>query len=135
LRPRRLPVLPGGAAGARRHRLHPGARPVAPAHQDPRAGDCLGHRRRPPRTHHGGAVDMAAISLSEAGPFTEEQRALARTVRDVVTKRADSTAVRAAAESEAGYDVALWSLLCVQIGVAALAVPEEYDGIGAGYIE
>ncbi len=78
---------------------------------------------------------MAAISLSEAGPFTEEQRALARTVRDVVTKRADSTAVRAAAESEAGYDVALWSLLCEQIGVAALAVPEEYDGIGAGYIE
>ncbi len=77
----------------------------------------------------------SAISLSEAGPFTDEQRELARTVRDVVAKRADSAAVRAAAESPAGYDESLWTLLCEQVGVAALAVPEEYDGIGAGYLE
>ncbi|GAA4819692.1 acyl-CoA dehydrogenase family protein [Tomitella cavernea] len=76
-----------------------------------------------------------AISLSEAGPFSDEQRELARTVRDVVAKRADSAAVRAVAESDADYDAKLWSLLCEQIGVAALAVPEEFDGIGTGYFE
>ncbi|MDN5757542.1 MAG: acyl-CoA/acyl-ACP dehydrogenase [Tomitella sp.] len=75
------------------------------------------------------------ISLSDAGPLTDEQRSLARTVRDVVAKRADSAAVRSAIETDAGYDEALWSLLCDQVGVAALAVPEEYDGVGASYLE
>ena len=32
--------------------------------------------------------------------------------------------------SETGYDEALWQTLCEQIGVAALAIPEEYDGAG-----
>ena len=77
----------------------------------------------------------SAISLSEAGPLTEEQRALAQTVREVVARRADSAAVRAATETELGYDTALWQVLCEQIGVAALSIPEEYDGIGVGYLE
>jgi alkylation response protein AidB-like acyl-CoA dehydrogenase len=50
-------------------------------------------------------------------------------------KRSGSEAVRAAVETEAGYDTALWSALVEQIGVAALAVPEEYDGFGASLIE
>ena len=62
--------------------------------------------------------------------FSEEQQELASTVRSLLAKRADSAAVRAAAESEAGYDESLWQLLCEQIGVAALGIPEEYDGAG-----
>ena len=77
----------------------------------------------------------AAISLSEAGALTDDQRELAKTVRGVVAKHAGSEAVRAAAESNVGYDASLWSLLCEQIGVAALSIPEEYDGIGVGYLE
>ncbi len=62
---------------------------------------------------------------------TEEQEELAATVRSLLAKRADSAAVRAATESEAGYDTALWSALVEQVGVAALAIPEEHDGFGA----
>jgi len=40
--------------------------------------------------------------------------------------------VRRAIEQPAGYDVDLWRVLCDQIGVAALAVPERFGGVGAG---
>jgi alkylation response protein AidB-like acyl-CoA dehydrogenase len=66
---------------------------------------------------------------------TEEQDELAAVVRSLLDKRSDSAAVRAAAESEAGYDEALWQALCEQVGVAALPVPEEYDGFGASLVE
>ncbi len=66
---------------------------------------------------------------------TEDQVELAAAVRGLLAKRSDSEAVRAAAASEAGYDAALWETLCEQVGVAALAVPEEYDGIGASLVE
>ena len=67
--------------------------------------------------------------------LSEEQAELAATVRQVLGKQADSAAVRAASTSESGYDPALWSTLCEQIGVAALAIPEEYDGAGATFFE
>jgi alkylation response protein AidB-like acyl-CoA dehydrogenase len=66
---------------------------------------------------------------------TEEQDELARTVRGLLAKRADSAAVRAAVETPEGYDTGLWQALCEQIGVAALAIPEEYDGFGASLVE
>jgi alkylation response protein AidB-like acyl-CoA dehydrogenase len=66
---------------------------------------------------------------------TEEQEELAATVRGLLTKRSDSAAVRAAVQSEAGFDAELWSALCAQIGVAALAIPEEHDGFGASLVE
>ena len=61
---------------------------------------------------------------------TEEQSELATVVRDLISRRADSAAVRASIASEAGYDETLWSTLCEQIGVAALAIPEELGGAG-----
>ncbi len=67
--------------------------------------------------------------------LSEEQAELASTVRAVLTKQADPAAVRAAIASERGYDAALWSTLCEQVGVAALAIPEEYDGAGATFFE
>jgi alkylation response protein AidB-like acyl-CoA dehydrogenase len=67
--------------------------------------------------------------------FSEEQQELAATVRSLLTKRADSAAVRAAMVSETGYDVGLWQTLCEQIGVAALAIPEAYDGAGFSLLE
>ncbi|MCW2857330.1 MAG: acyl-CoA dehydrogenase [Marmoricola sp.] len=66
---------------------------------------------------------------------TEEQDELAATVRSLLARRSDSAAVRAAIATPAGYNDELWQLLCDQIGVAALPVPEEYDGIGASVIE
>jgi hypothetical protein len=67
--------------------------------------------------------------------LSEEQAELAATVRGLLDKRADSAAVRAASTSESGYDETLWATLCEQIGVAALAVPEEYDGVGVSFFE
>jgi alkylation response protein AidB-like acyl-CoA dehydrogenase len=67
--------------------------------------------------------------------LSEEQGELASTVRAVLTKQADSTAVRASIATDEGYDKALWSTLCEQVGVAALAIPEEYDGAGATFFE
>ena len=67
--------------------------------------------------------------------LTEEQTELAAIVRTLLDKRSDSSAVRAAVESGPGYDEALWEALCEQVGVAALPVPEEHDGAGAGFGE
>jgi alkylation response protein AidB-like acyl-CoA dehydrogenase len=66
---------------------------------------------------------------------TEEQQELAATLRALLTKRSGSEAVRAAAGTAAGYDEDLWTTLCEQVGVAALAVPEEHDGFGATLVE
>jgi alkylation response protein AidB-like acyl-CoA dehydrogenase len=55
---------------------------------------------------------------------------LRETVAALVTKHASPAAVRAAIESERGYDESLWRLLCEQVGAAALVVPEELGGAG-----
>ena len=66
---------------------------------------------------------------------TEEQDELASIVRSLLDKHSDSAAVRRATASDSGYDEALWRSLCEQVGVAALPVPEEYDGFGASLVE
>ncbi|MFB8279839.1 acyl-CoA dehydrogenase family protein [Nocardia colli] len=65
---------------------------------------------------------------------TEHQEFTA-SVRALLTKHAGSAAVRTAMDTELGYDQALWQRLCEQIGVAALAIPEEYGGVGASLVE
>jgi alkylation response protein AidB-like acyl-CoA dehydrogenase len=67
--------------------------------------------------------------------LSEEQTELVSTVRSLLAKRSDSQGVRAAVETPAGFDEDLWRTLCEQIGVAALALPEEYDGAGATLFE
>jgi alkylation response protein AidB-like acyl-CoA dehydrogenase len=61
---------------------------------------------------------------------TEERELLRETVAALVEKHASPEAVRGAMESERGYDESLWKLLCEQVGVAALVVPEELGGAG-----
>ncbi|OBI94990.1 acyl-CoA dehydrogenase [Mycobacterium alsense] len=62
--------------------------------------------------------------------MTEERQMLRETVAALVTKHANPAAVRAAMESDRGYDESLWRLLCEQVGAAALMVPEELGGAG-----
>jgi alkylation response protein AidB-like acyl-CoA dehydrogenase len=64
-----------------------------------------------------------------------EQTELASMVRDLLRKRSDSAAVRSAVGSPRGYDETLWSVLCSQVGVAALAIPEQYGGAGFTLVE
>jgi len=62
--------------------------------------------------------------------LSEERELLRETVAALVAKHAGPTAVRAAIESERGYDESLWQLLCEQVGAAALVIPEELGGAG-----
>ena len=61
---------------------------------------------------------------------TREHTELAGSVRALLDKRSDSQAVRRAIEHPAGFDTDLWATLCDQMGVAALAIPEEHGGAG-----
>jgi alkylation response protein AidB-like acyl-CoA dehydrogenase len=61
---------------------------------------------------------------------SEERQMLRDTVAALVTKHADPAAVRAAMESDRGYDESLWRLLCEQVGAAALVIPEDLGGAG-----
>ena len=60
----------------------------------------------------------------------EERQLLRQSVAALVSKHATSDANRRAMDSVTGYDEALWSMLCEQVGVAALVVPEEIGGAG-----
>jgi alkylation response protein AidB-like acyl-CoA dehydrogenase len=62
--------------------------------------------------------------------MSDEREMLRDTVSAIVAKHATSEAVRRAMDSERGYDEALWTLLCEQVGAAALVVPEEMGGAG-----
>jgi alkylation response protein AidB-like acyl-CoA dehydrogenase len=67
--------------------------------------------------------------------LTEERLALREVVRALLEKHSTSAAVRAAVDTPRGYDETLWTRMCEQVGVAALAIPEEYGGAGAGVWE
>lgn len=60
----------------------------------------------------------------------EERQQLRQSVAALVGKHATSEANRRAMDSATGYDESLWSMLCEQVGVAALVVPEEVGGAG-----
>lgn len=62
--------------------------------------------------------------------MTEERQLLRQTVATLIDKHSPPEAVRRAMDSERGYDEQLWAMLCEQVGVAALVVPEEFGGAG-----
>ncbi len=62
--------------------------------------------------------------------MSDERDMLRDTVASIVDKHAGSESVRRAMASERGYDEALWTLLCEQVGAAALVIPEELGGAG-----
>lgn len=67
--------------------------------------------------------------------LTDEQNELVKTLHAVLERHAGSAAIRRGAASERGYDKELWRLLAEEIGVASLAIPEEYGGAGCSWIE
>ncbi|MCA1008454.1 acyl-CoA/acyl-ACP dehydrogenase [Rhodococcus hoagii] len=73
--------------------------------------------------------------MSGVGVFTEEQIELRKIVAQLLAKRADPAALRKTLESGEAFDRGLWDLLCQQVGVSALAIPEEFGGFGATLVE
>ncbi len=67
--------------------------------------------------------------------FTEEQRELRETARSFLADRSGSEQVREAMESPTGWDEATWKQIGAELGWTAVHVPEEFGGIGMGYVE
>jgi alkylation response protein AidB-like acyl-CoA dehydrogenase len=65
--------------------------------------------------------------------FTDDQRDIQRTARDLLAERAKPERVREHAESQR-MDTKLWQELC-ELGWPGIAVAEEYGGQGLGTIE
>ena len=76
---------------------------------------------------------MTASDLSLL--YTEDEDALRSAVRSLLEDRSPWSAVLARTESGEPYDADLWRRLAADVGVAALAVPEEQGGAGASWRE
>ncbi|MEU4076616.1 acyl-CoA dehydrogenase [Streptomyces venezuelae] len=68
-------------------------------------------------------------------PLTEEQQEIRRTLRDLLAERAGPQENRAATATPQGYDPELWARMSGALGLAGLALPEEYGGVGCGPAE
>ena len=56
-------------------------------------------------------------------------------MRDFLAAKSGEQQVRAAIETERGYDEDLWRQMASQLGLPGLALPEEYGGDGFGFTE
>jgi alkylation response protein AidB-like acyl-CoA dehydrogenase len=64
--------------------------------------------------------------------LTEEEQALAESVRKFVADRSPLTSLRQLIDSGEPYDPAVWKQMTAQLGLAGLTIPEEDGGVGAG---
>jgi alkylation response protein AidB-like acyl-CoA dehydrogenase len=67
--------------------------------------------------------------------FTEEQEMIRDTAAAFLAEVSDSAAVRSAMATEEGFDRELWSRICSEMYWQAIHIPEEYGGMGLGYVE
>ncbi|MCX5421563.1 acyl-CoA dehydrogenase family protein [Streptomyces sp. NBC_00078] len=67
--------------------------------------------------------------------FTAEQGEIRRTLRELLRKRCGPEELRAALDTPAGHDPALWTALADQLGLPGLALPEAYGGAGCSVTE
>ncbi len=67
--------------------------------------------------------------------FTEDQEALRESARVFLADQSSSERVRAAMESERGYDHDVWTRVAQEMGWTAITVPEDHGGLGLGYVE
>ncbi|MBY8339831.1 acyl-CoA/acyl-ACP dehydrogenase [Streptomyces spinosirectus] len=67
--------------------------------------------------------------------FTAEQEEIRRTLRELLHKRCGPEELRAALDTPAGHDPALWTALADRLGLPGLALPEEYGGAGCSVTE
>ena len=66
--------------------------------------------------------------------FSEEQKLLQKTVRDVIEERAPLQVNRDVLEGDTAYDADLWKA-AAELGWQGAVIPEEYGGSGFGYLE
>ena len=67
--------------------------------------------------------------------FSEDQNELRRAARRFLEVASSEERVRAAMETERGYDVATWAQLSEELAWTALTIPEQYGGLGMSYLD
>ena len=67
--------------------------------------------------------------------FTEEQQMIRDTAGSFLAEVSTSEAVRKAMASDTGFDEALWQQICAEMYWQAIHIPEEFGGMGLGYVE
>ena len=66
---------------------------------------------------------------------TEEQESLRDVMKSFLARYSSEDAVRAVMDGSDGYDAKAWQMAAEQIGVQALAIPEDVGGAGYGFDE
>lgn len=67
--------------------------------------------------------------------FTQEQNMIRDTAQAFLSDVSSSEAIRRAMETSQGFENETWQRICTEMYWQALHVPEEYGGLGLGYIE
>src|SRR5260370_19063604 len=73
--------------------------------------------------------------MSHTFIFTDEQLELQATVRGFLADKSAEDAVWRLMATPSGYDPDVWKQMSDQLGRQGMAVPEEYEGVGFGYVE
>lgn len=67
--------------------------------------------------------------------FTDEQAMIAETAAAFFSEQATSERTRLAMDKAGGHDAALWSAFTQELGLAGVALPETFGGVGLGLVE
>jgi len=67
--------------------------------------------------------------------FNEEQEELRESARSFLAAHSSSEQVRQAMASDLGFDPAVWKRIGAELGWTSVIIPEEYGGLGLGYVE
>jgi acyl-CoA dehydrogenase len=67
--------------------------------------------------------------------LTSDQLMIRDAAQSVLADASDSPAVRAAMETEAGFDPKIWQRIGGELGWCGTAIPEQYGGLGLGPVE
>lgn len=67
--------------------------------------------------------------------FTDEQEMIRETAAQFLQDNCDSAAVRAVMATESGFDADMWQRICSEMYWSAIHIPEQYGGLGLGFIE
>ncbi|AOE83972.1 acyl-CoA dehydrogenase family protein [Pseudomonas sp. TCU-HL1] len=67
--------------------------------------------------------------------FSDEQEMIRESAESFLADVSHSAAVRAAMATELGHDPELWQRLCGEMVWPAIHIPEQYGGLGLGFVE
>ena len=67
--------------------------------------------------------------------FNQDQQMIAETAETFLVSQSSSERVRAAMATELGFDENLWAQITQDMGWQLTHIPQQYDGLGLGYVE